>query len=98
MDRTKRQVQLSLRGKEVMESLIKKEKDYTQRYVKKKANMKRLKPPTHSPTHPPTLFLSLYVYIHIGPKAATGTQSLALGWWNPPLRSPTQATPPTYCG
>ncbi|KAM3569741.1 hypothetical protein VYU27_008162, partial [Nannochloropsis oceanica] len=31
VDRSKRQVWLSLRGKEVMESLIKKEQDYTQR-------------------------------------------------------------------
>ncbi|TFJ82118.1 hypothetical protein NSK_006447 [Nannochloropsis salina CCMP1776] len=33
VDRSKRRVWLSLRGKEVMESLIKKEKDYTQRKV-----------------------------------------------------------------
>ncbi|EWM21684.1 glutamate-cysteine ligase, partial [Nannochloropsis gaditana] len=32
VDRSKRRVWLSLRGKEVMESLIKKEKDYTQRW------------------------------------------------------------------
>ena len=45
VDRTKRRVWLSLRGKEVMESLIKKEQDYTQRYV----------PPSLLPFLPPSL-------------------------------------------